>query len=255
LSFTEGKPMDVATHPHMGLQTVTWLLAGEVVHNDSLGYESLLRPGGVNIMTSGGAIAHAEETPPHHSGRLDGVQLWTALPEQHRHGAAEFQHLEETPTLELSRGLVRVFAGSVGPVTSGARHFSSILGADLQIHPRAELEVPLDSSHENALLVLAGNAELLGFRLKHHTLYYLGTGREDIALRSDKGARVLVIGGAAFPEPILMWWNFVARTPEEIAEARAAWQSRARFGEVKGYKGPRLEAPVLARFARPNPAS
>src|SRR6185503_10433545 len=80
LSFNEGMPMDVAPHPHMGLQTVTWLLEGEVVHDDSLGEEAVLRPGGVNVMTSGHAIAHAERTPADNTGRLNGVQLWTALP-------------------------------------------------------------------------------------------------------------------------------------------------------------------------------
>src|SRR5690606_23622100 len=90
LSFTEGKPMDVATHPHIGLQTVTWLLDGEVLHDDSIGSRSLLRPGGVNVMTSGGGIAHAEQTPDGHSGRLNGVQLWTALPDASRHRPAAF---------------------------------------------------------------------------------------------------------------------------------------------------------------------
>src|SRR5678816_3582847 len=75
LSFSEGTPMDVAPHPHMGLQTVTWLLDGEVVHHDSLMSEGNLRPGGVNVMTSGHAIAHAERTPTRNTGRLDGVQL------------------------------------------------------------------------------------------------------------------------------------------------------------------------------------
>src|SRR5688572_28524169 len=88
LSFTEGTPMDVAPHPHMGLQTVTWLLDGEVVHDDSLRHEALLRPGGVNVMTSGHAIAHAERTPDNNSGRLNGVQLWAALPDRERHRAA-----------------------------------------------------------------------------------------------------------------------------------------------------------------------
>src|SRR6187200_3010778 len=103
LSFTEGMPMDVAPHPHMGLQTVTWLLQGEVVHDDSLGFESLLRPGGVNVMTSGGAIAHAEQTPPDNTGRLNGVQLWVALPDIARHSPATFEHVAEVPVVE-SRG-------------------------------------------------------------------------------------------------------------------------------------------------------
>src|SRR6185503_10488349 len=90
LTFSEGKPMDVAPHPHIGLQTVTWLLDGEVVHDDSLGFESVLRPGGVNVMTSGGGIAHAEQTPSDHSGKLNGAQLWVALPDQHRHSSPGF---------------------------------------------------------------------------------------------------------------------------------------------------------------------
>ena len=85
LSFSAGTPMDVAPHPHIGLQTVTWLLDGEVIHADDLGSESLLRPGAVNVMTSGGGIAHAEQTPRDNSGRLDGVQLWVALPDTQRH--------------------------------------------------------------------------------------------------------------------------------------------------------------------------
>src|SRR5687767_2264434 len=108
LSFSEGKPMDVAPHPHMGLQTVTWLLQGEVVHDDSLGSESLLRPGGVHVMTSGGAIAHAEQTPPDNTGRLNGVQLWVALPEVDRHTAATFNHVAEVPVVESQGGRVHV---------------------------------------------------------------------------------------------------------------------------------------------------
>ena len=64
-----------------------------------------------------------------------------------------------------------------------------------------------------------------------------------------------LIGGPPFPEQILMWWNFVARTQDDIAQARADWEDRRRFGEVAAYKGPRLSAPSLVRFARPNPVS
>jgi redox-sensitive bicupin YhaK (pirin superfamily) len=99
LSFSDAKPMDVAPHPHIGLQTLSWLLQGEVVHNDSLGSEALLRPGGVNLMTSGGGVAHAEETPRKNSGLLNGVQLWIALPDTYRNGQASFQHIDEVPKL------------------------------------------------------------------------------------------------------------------------------------------------------------
>ena len=101
LTFAEGKPMDVAPHPHMGLQTVSWLLDGEVIHNDSLGCEGLARPGELNLMTAGRGIAHSEETPPKNTGRLNGVQLWVALPDAHRNGAPAFHHHADLPVFDL----------------------------------------------------------------------------------------------------------------------------------------------------------
>jgi quercetin 2,3-dioxygenase len=256
LTFTEGTPMDVAPHPHIGLQTVTWLLEGEVVHQDSLGSTSVLRPGGVNVMTSGDGIAHAERTPRDHSGRLNGIQLWTALPDQHRQGPAGFTHVDDVPKLEAPSGIIRVFAGAVDDVASPAPYYSDLIGADLQIHPWQTLQLPLHRSYEHAILLLSGDCALDGQVLEDRMLYYLGTHRSEAAFSSRTGARLLLIGGTPFPETILMWWNFVARTPQEIAQARAEWEARGpRFAAVRGYQGPRLDAPPLARFARPNPVS
>ena len=255
LSFTDGMPMDVAPHPHMGLQTVSWLLEGEIAHDDSLRSEALLRPGGVNVMTSGHAIAHAERTPREHTGKLNGVQLWTALPESRRHGAAAFQHLAEVPRVESPAGLVHVFAGSIDSATSTADHFSPIVGAELRVHRGHELALPLDEGFEHAVLVRDGDVTLEGQTLEPRVLYYLDPGRADLALTSTAGARVLLIGGAPFEEPILMWWNFVGRTPDEIHQARADWASHQRFGDVPAYKGPRLPAPEVLRLASLPPAN
>ncbi len=255
LSFTGGMPMDVAPHPHMGLQTVTWLLEGEVVHDDSLGEEAVLRPGGVNVMTSGYAIAHAERTPTDNTGRLNGVQLWTALPERERHGAASFQHVALAPVLEPAGGIVRVFSGELAGAMSPAHHVSELAGADLQVHRGEKLEIPLRPHFEHAVLVLSGDCSLDGQPLRERVLYYLGTQRTDASLASQSGARLLLIGGPPFPETILMWWNFVARTPDEIRDAHDDWESGRRFGEVTAYKGQRLHAPELVRLARPNPVS
>lgn len=255
LTFGDAKPMDVAPHPHIGLQTVTWLLQGEVVHDDSLGYQSILRPGGVNVMTSGGGISHAEQTPHDNTGRLNGVQLWVALPDVHRRMPASFEQVKEVPTIALVGGRALVFAGTLQGETSPAAHFSELLGADVQVHPGGVLTLQLDPAFEHALLVLSGDAALDGQPLDSRVLYYTGTTRSDAQFSSRHGARLLLIGGPPFPEKVLMWWNFVARTQDEIAQARADWEEGQRFGEVTAYKGPRLSAPSLVRFARPNPIS
>jgi quercetin 2,3-dioxygenase len=256
LSFTDQKPMDVAPHPHIGLQTVSWLLEGEVIHHDSLGLEAIVRPGGVNVMTAGRGIAHSEETPRANTGTLNGVQLWIALPEGERNLEPSFQHIAEVPLVEMRGGVVQVFAGRLADdATSQARAYSDLIGAGLEIHSGERLELPVDVAREHALFLFDGDAEMDGNALEVNRLSYLGTGRSVLPLASKQGARLLLVGGIPFEEPVLMWWNFVARTPEEIIAAREAWQERRGFGEVAAYAGSRIEAPPLTRIARPNPAS
>jgi len=179
---------------------------------------------------------------------------WIALPDAYRNGQASFQHIEEVPIIEQGGGVVSVFAGFVPGCSSPAKHFSPVLGADVAVHALASLELPLDSSFEHAALLVTGDAEIDGQSIDSMNLSYLGTNRSSVEFKSRDGCRVLLIGGPPFPEKILMWWNFVARTPEEIAQARSDWQSHQRFGEVR-YRGPRLDAPPLKRFAPPNPVS
>ncbi|HEU4521984.1 MAG TPA: pirin family protein, partial [Thermoanaerobaculia bacterium] len=107
LTFRAGKPMDVAPHPHTGLQTVSWLLDGEVLHRDSLGFESMIVPGELNLMTSGRGISHSEETPGHASGVLNGVQLWVALPDVVRLTDPAFNHYQGLPVTETRGGSIR----------------------------------------------------------------------------------------------------------------------------------------------------
>ncbi|HEY6247554.1 MAG TPA: pirin family protein [Pyrinomonadaceae bacterium] len=254
LSFSDAKPMDIAPHPHIGLQTVSWLLEGDIVHNDSLGNEASLTAGGVNVMTSGAGIAHAEETPQNNSGHLNGVQLWIALPDARRNVEASFQYIEKVPMIEQSGGVVSVFAGSILGCSSPAKHFSAVLGVDIAVHSPGRVELPLDPSFEHAVMLLTGDAEIEGQSIDSAHLYYLGSNRSRGEFKSKNGCRLLLLGGPPFPEKILMWWNFVARTPEEIAQARSDWQTHQRFGEVR-YRGPRLDAPPLGLFAAPNPAS
>jgi hypothetical protein len=255
VSFGEVSPMDIAPHPHIGLQTITWLLAGEVRHNDSLGYEAVATPGVVNVMTAGRGIAHAERTPVANSGRLSGVQLWAALPDAHRAMEPAFESIAQVPAVELPGGVIRLFSGTLEGTTSPATHYSGILGADLTIHSGAALAFDVQPSYEHALMLLEGNCEFEGNPLQQQRLYSLGTHRASAAFRSTGGGRVLLIGGIPFAEQILMWWNFVARTHDEIVEARTDWVEHRRFGEVPAHPGPRLEAPDLSDLARPNPIS
>ena len=255
LSFTGKRPMDVAPHPHIGLQTVSWLLGGEMQHDDSLGSEALLHPGGINVMTAGHGISHAEQTPGHNSGRLDGVQLWIALPFAHRDTQAAFEYVADVPQCELPGGVVRVFAGALRDIASGTTHFSPLVGADIEVHAGESIEVPVDTVFEHAVFLLQGNCRLEGEDLRPDVLHYLGQARSSIELESRAGARVLLLGGATFPEPILMWWNFVAHSHDDIVQARRDWQAHHRFGDVKAYRGQRMYAPDLRQPAGANPIS
>jgi redox-sensitive bicupin YhaK (pirin superfamily) len=159
------------------------------------------------------------------------------------------------PALEFPGGVVHVFSGDLENTISPAQHYSELLGADVEVHPSGAVTVPLRPSYEYAVLILSGDCSLDGQRLDDRVLYYLGTQRSEATMSSSRGARVLLVGGPPFPEAILMWWNFVARTPEEIRDARMDWEEHRRFGEVTTYNGPRLSAPELVRIARPNPLS
>lgn len=255
LSFGHEKPMEVPPHPHIGLQTVSWLLEGEILHTDSLNSEAILSPGGVNVMTAGRGITHAEETPTKNSGRLNGVQLWAALPDEHRNTASSFTSVEQVPILEKQGGLIQVFAGGLEGFVSPTPYFSEIIGIDIQVHPHQSVTLVLNPRFEHAILLLDGDCALEEGHLAQKTLYYLVLFRGTLDINSQNGSRVLLIGGLPFPEKILMWWNFVARTHEEIRQASDDWEAHRRFGEVKGTRLQRLSAPSLVRFAHPNPAS
>ena len=249
--------MLVPPHPHIGLQTVTWLLAGNVLHRDSLGSEQMIRPGQLNLMTAGRGIAHAEESPPEHDPVLHGVQLWVALPDATRHVSPAFEHHPQLPTTRVGDFAVRVFMGELAGARSDATAFSPIVGAELTAGPAAagpaRSVLPLDPAFEHVVFVAAGRAEAEGVTLEPGRLLYLPPGRERASLAAPEGSCLLLLGGTPLGEQLLMWWNFVARTPEEIAAATAGW-SAGEFGEVGGYAGEPLPAPALdvARLHRPS---
>ncbi len=238
--------MDVPPHPHTGLQTVSWLLQGTVEHLDSLGSRATIRPGELNLMTSGHGIAHSEES----AGAvvpLHGVQLWVALPDSDRHQAPHFEHHADLPTWSDGPMRATVLLGTIDGASSPARTYSPVVGAELRLSASSRGRVPLDAGFEHAVLLLAGSATADGVPLDAGSLLYLGGSRTELALTADSAATVLLLGGAPFEEDLLMWWNFVGRSHDEITQARAEWAAgpNARFGSVIGHNGERLAAPAL----------
>lgn len=239
----DGRGMHVPPHPHTGLQTVSWLVEGEVLHRDSLGSLQLIRPGQLNLMTSGRAISHSEESPSSAPPTLHGVQLWVALPDRDRHVDPHFEHHDDLPVFEEGGATVTILMGELRGATSPARVYSPIVGAEITLDGGAVL--PLRPDFEYAALVLRGTAEIDGLALAPGPLLYLGCGRSDLALGADRPSRLLLLGGEPFEERIVMWWNFVGRGHEEIVRFREDWTAGRGFGDVRGYDGQPLPAPPL----------
>ncbi|HLY35019.1 MAG TPA: pirin family protein [Jatrophihabitantaceae bacterium] len=238
--------MQIPPHPHMGLQTVSWLLEGEIHHRDSIGSDDVIRPGVLGVMTSGAAIAHAEQSPPTHPARLHGVQLWVALPDEFRTVAPGWDRHDDLPAITEGALNATVFMGEVAGLHSPGRTFSPLVGVDMTIRQDGAVTFPLERAFEHAVLVLSGTADVDDVPLSPGAMLYLGMGRADLALKSGSGARLMLLGGVPFDEQIVMWWNFVARTSDEIAAARAEWMDGTAFGTVVGFAAAdALAAPPL----------
>ena len=267
ISATGG--MQVPPHPHTGLQTVSWLFTGEIEHRDSAGNHAMVVPGEVNLMTGGHGISHSEistDAVP----ILHGAQLWVALPEEHRDTDPGFAHHVPSPVTGPG-WTVRVFLGSLLGDTSPVPTYTPLLGAEILLEPSTSLTVPVDSSFEHGVLVDTGGvalatdheddavATLVG---KDH-LAYTPPGASTLTLEAGNAwTRVLLLGGPPFGEAIVMWWNFIGRTHEEVVAFRDAWQqaitddagavvgdsqlvSASRFGVVAGDHLPPIPAPPL----------
>jgi redox-sensitive bicupin YhaK (pirin superfamily) len=240
-----GPGMRVGPHPHIGLQTFTWMIEGEVLHQDSLGTTQIIRPGQVNLMTAGRGICHAESSPASRPPVMHAAQLWIALPSAQRHMPPAFEHYPDLPIIDRDGFRITLLAGDMLGARAPARVYSPLVGVDLTTNAAARTQLPLQSTFEYGVLVLEGTAEIEGEILDADTLLYLGSGREQLHITTSQGARLLLIGGEPFAEEILLWWNFVARTQAEISAATEAWNHGNTFGEVRDYDGERLTAPPL----------
>ncbi|MFC5502919.1 pirin family protein [Lysinimonas soli] len=244
--------MNVPPHPHTGLQTVSWLYAGEIEHRDSAGSLALIEPGQVNLMTAGAGIQHSEVSTEATS-ELHGVQLWLALPDRSRHVAPFFEHYVP-PVIRHGDATLRVFLGSLLGQSSTVTTFTRLLGAQLDLPAGGSVTIPVDPGFEHGLVVDAGTPRLQGVEVLATHLGVVPAGPETLTVEAgDAPLRALLIGGEPLGERIVMWWNFVGRSHDEIVAFREKWQAEViagaeangRFGHVDGYPGQALPAPEL----------
>ena len=240
---TQSDAMSIATHPHTGLQTVSWLFAGEVEHRDSLGSVQIINPGELNLMTAGSGVAHSELSTAN-STLAHGVQLWTVLPDSVRKIAPLFDHYQDLPNFKDGELSVRLFIGELLGEKSPARTFSELLGADITFAPGARVQLPVNSDYEYGALLVEGDLKAGDERIPLKNLYYSSPGKSSLNLSSENGARIIFLGGLPFPEEIVMWWNFIGRSHEEIEEMRDKWNS-------EDPSIPNFEAAVEGRIPAP----
>ncbi len=241
------EPMNVLPHPHTGLQTVTWPLAGDVRHRDSLGSDVVLRPGELNLMTSGDGVSHSEISVGNRT-MMHGIQLWVALPDGARSGPADFEHLPHLPRTGGDNWRAIVLVGGLADAESPARTYSPMVGAELTLSAAGTATVPLQPEFEHALLAVDGPLRVDGSDLTHRQMRYLAPGRRSVDLRTSRDTTVLLIGGEPFTDPLVMWWNFIGRSHDDIVKARQEWEEAGdRFGHVDGHDGQVIPAPPLPR--------
>lgn len=235
-TFAPGTGIDVRPHPHIGLSTLTWLIEGEIMHRDSLGYTQPIRPGEVNWMTAGSGIVHSERTPDSvraagHS--LLGLQVWMALPSDHQEADPSFQHYsaDDIPVVELEGARVMIVAGDAWGASSPVSVYSRTLYADVRLDAGTTLQVPPEHE-ERAIYVVSGSVQLGEEVFGEATMVVLQEG-ENIPVLASEGAHLALIGGDKLKHPRKLWWNFAHTDIATIEAAKERWKSGG-FDMVEG---------------------
>lgn len=239
--------LEIGPHPHIGLATVTWLFAGSALHTDSLGTEQLIRPGQLNLMTAGHGIAHAEEGQDiadvgSGAGTM-GVQMWLAQTDSTRDGESDFQHVDDLPIADFGSAYATVLVGQAGNETSPAAVDHPTVGLDLILRPRVDL--PTEPSFEHAVIPIDRPIKVEDTIVEPGSLAIVPAGIERLNIETQGGeGRLMLLGGEPLGTRVKMWWNFVARTTDEITEAWHDWETgnEERFGAVPSSLE-RIEAP------------
>lgn len=248
--FPQGDGLDVGPHPHIGLQTFTWMIAGTMMHTDSLGTQQLIRPKQVNLMTAGRGISHTEVAPDTET-QMHAAQLWIALPDDKLNIPPQFDHYPELPVITHDGVEYTVLVGEFLNTISPVQVHTPLLGVDLYAHETITTRLTLNPKFEYGFMALEGTAMVHGQELTEDNLVVTEQGLTEIDIQIHQNSRILLLGGEPFESPILLWWNFVGRTQEELKEAYEQWMNAdSRFGSIPDYKGARLEAPPFPERMR-----
>ena len=223
-----GNGLDVRPHPHINLATVTYLFAGAIDHRDSLGTFQRIEPGAVNLMTAGRGISHSERTPAADrpdGPELSGIQTWLALPTAKEEAEPAFEHVgrDALPVVGGANARARVVMGRLWGETSPVTCHSHTVYADIDLGAGGAMPVDPEAD-ERGLYVAEGEASLDGLPLDAGTLYVLRPGTS-ASLRSERGAHVMLCGGAPLDGPRHVWWNFVSSSRDRIRAARDDWKA------------------------------
>jgi redox-sensitive bicupin YhaK (pirin superfamily) len=223
-----GGGIDVRPHPHINLATVTYLFAGAIDHRDSLGTFARIEPGAVNLMTAGRGIAHSERSPADQrpaGPELSGIQTWLALPQAKEEMEPAFEHVarEALPVVDGGGASARVVMGRLWGASSPVTCHSETVYADIALEAGGAMPIDAEAD-ERAVYVAEGEASLDGIALERSVLYVLRPGTS-ATLRSQRGAHVMLCGGAPLDGPRHVWWNFVSSRRERIQQAKEDWRS------------------------------
>jgi redox-sensitive bicupin YhaK (pirin superfamily) len=203
-------------------------------------------------MTAGAGIQHSEVSTDD-ARTLHGVQLWIALPDASRGVAPFFETFAPEP-FGHDDATLRVFVGELLGHGSTVTGFTKLLGAQLDIPASGAVSIPADPAFEYGLVVDAGAPTLQGVAIPATHLGVVPVGASELVIEAgDQPLRALLIGGEPLGEQIVMWWNFVGRSHEEVVAFREQWQAEVigggsrtgRFGAIDGYDGSALPAPEL----------
>ncbi len=229
-----GQGMDVRPHPHINLATVTWLFEGAIDHRDSLGTFSTIHPGTVNLMTAGRGIVHSERSPQDERDNgpaMYGMQTWLALPDGMEEIDPAFEAVDDLPVLEDQCVSARIIMGQLWGKRARTTTHAETIYAEINLGPAGAVPIEAEAD-ERAVMLVGGEASVDGQALVLYELTLLKPGQE-MVLRSDRGGKVMLLGGEAFTTRRHVFWNFVSSSRDRIEQAKEDWKA-GRFPVVPG---------------------